>query len=171
MVIGALPMKGPSERLKYDLRRLWECPVCQRRERAAGSETSKLCMCQMKHADGKPVVMKLIADHVQRVHPNGMTGRLHRRGAAGGLKDAELRLELRRVPAEGVERLAHTVGVVAAAGRLRQIFEARHCRQRRRGRLTGFLRCGHGCSRLSFCGRGRRPCKYDHSIGLIGPIA
>jgi len=84
------------------------------------------------------------ADHVQRVHPNGMTGRLHRRRAAGGLKHAELRLELRGVPAEGVERLAHTVGVVAAAGRLRQIFETGQCRQRRRGRLAGFLRCGHG---------------------------
>ena len=22
-------MRGPYERLKYDLRRLWECPVCK----------------------------------------------------------------------------------------------------------------------------------------------
>jgi len=62
-------MKGPSQRLKFELRRLWECPVCQRRERAPGSVTSRLCMCQMKHAEGKPVVMKLVTDGVQRVTP------------------------------------------------------------------------------------------------------
>lgn len=62
-------MKGPYERLKYDLRRLWECPVCQRRERAPGSVASKLCLCQMQKADGKPVVMKLIEDGVQRTVP------------------------------------------------------------------------------------------------------
>jgi hypothetical protein len=62
-------MKGPYERLKYDLRRLWECPVCKRRERTAGSVTSRLCLCQMKHADGKPVVMKLVEDGPQRVAP------------------------------------------------------------------------------------------------------
>jgi hypothetical protein len=62
-------MKGPYERLKYDLRRLWECPICQRRERAPGGVASKLCMCQMQKADGKPVVMKLIEDGVQRTVP------------------------------------------------------------------------------------------------------
>ena len=62
-------MKGPYERLKYDLRRLWECPVCQRRERAPGAVASKLCLCQMQKADGKPVVMKLIEDGVQRTIP------------------------------------------------------------------------------------------------------
>jgi hypothetical protein len=62
-------MKGPHERLKYDLRRLWECPVCQRRERTPGSVASRQCLCQMKQADGKPVVMKLVEDGVQRVVP------------------------------------------------------------------------------------------------------
>jgi hypothetical protein len=62
-------MKGPYERIKYDLRRLWECPVCQRRERAPGSITTRLCLCQMQKADGKPVVMKLIEDGVQRTVP------------------------------------------------------------------------------------------------------
>jgi hypothetical protein len=60
-------MKGPNERLKYDLRRLWECPVCKRRERTAGTVTYRHCQCQMKQIDGKPVVMKLLEDHVQRV--------------------------------------------------------------------------------------------------------
>jgi hypothetical protein len=62
-------MKGPYERLKYDLRRVWECPVCKRRERAAGSVTFKHCLCQMQQLDGKPVVMKLVEDGVQRISP------------------------------------------------------------------------------------------------------
>ena len=62
-------MKGPYERLKYDLRRLWECPVCHKRERTPGSVSSRLCMCRMKQADGTPVVMKLLEDGPQRVVP------------------------------------------------------------------------------------------------------
>ena len=62
-------MKGPHERLKYDLRRLWECPVCKRRERVAASQTFRFCNCQLKQADGKLVVMKLIQDGVQRLTP------------------------------------------------------------------------------------------------------
>jgi hypothetical protein len=62
-------MKGPHERLKYDLRRLWECPVCKRRERTPGSVTFRHCSCQLKQIDGKPVVMKLIEDAVQRIAP------------------------------------------------------------------------------------------------------
>ena len=62
-------MKGPHERLKYDLRRLWECPVCKRRERTSGGVTFRHCNCQMKQPDGQPVVMKLIEDGVQRTVP------------------------------------------------------------------------------------------------------
>ena len=62
-------MKGPYERLKYDLRRLWECPVCKRRERTSGGITSRLCQCQAKQADGQPVVMKLIEEGTQRLAP------------------------------------------------------------------------------------------------------
>lgn len=62
-------MKGPYERLKYDLRRLWECPVCHKRERTPGWATSRFCHCQMKQVDGQPVVMKLIEDGPQRVAP------------------------------------------------------------------------------------------------------
>ena len=62
-------MKGPYERLKYDLRRLWECPVCKRRERTAGSVAFRHCSCQMKQLEGKPVVMKLIEDGIQRLTP------------------------------------------------------------------------------------------------------
>ena len=69
MVIGAFLMKGPYERLKYDLRRVWECPVCKRRERTAGTVTFRHCNCWMKQVDGQPVVMKLVEDGVQRVIP------------------------------------------------------------------------------------------------------
>jgi hypothetical protein len=65
-----LSMKGPSERLKYDLRRLWECPACQRRERTPGTVTSRFCGCATRQpGGGKPVPMKLIADGPQRLVP------------------------------------------------------------------------------------------------------
>jgi hypothetical protein len=62
-------MKGPSERVKYDLRRLWECPACKRRERTSFTVTFHHCGCQMKQLDGRQVVMKLVTDGVQRVGP------------------------------------------------------------------------------------------------------
>jgi len=62
-------MRGPYERLKYDLRRVWECPACKRRERTAGTVTFRHCNCRMKQVDGQPVVMKLVEDGVQRVTP------------------------------------------------------------------------------------------------------
>ncbi len=62
-------MKGPYERLKYDLRRLWECPVCKRRERTDGTVTFRHCACGTKQEGGQPVVMHLIADGAQRLVP------------------------------------------------------------------------------------------------------
>jgi hypothetical protein len=62
-------MKGPSERVKYDLRRLWECPACKRRERTSFTVAFRHCGCQMKQLDGRQVVMKLVTDGVQRVGP------------------------------------------------------------------------------------------------------
>jgi hypothetical protein len=62
-------MKGPYQRLKFDLRRLWECPACHRRERTAGTVTFRHCLCQIQQLDGKPIVMKLVADGVQRLVP------------------------------------------------------------------------------------------------------
>jgi hypothetical protein len=62
-------MKGPYQRVKFDLRRLWECPVCQRRERTAGTVTFRHCQCQMARLDAQPVVMKLVEDGMQRLAP------------------------------------------------------------------------------------------------------
>lgn len=60
-------MKGPSERLKYDLRRVWECPVCKHHERTEGHVTSRLCRCQAKASPLQRQWMNLIEDGPRRV--------------------------------------------------------------------------------------------------------
>lgn len=55
-------VKGPYERLKFDLRRLWECPSCSHRERTGGDVTYMLCRCQAKKAPGDRAYMKLVED-------------------------------------------------------------------------------------------------------------
>lgn len=63
-------MKGPFERLKYDLRRLWECPLCKRRERSDGSVTSRFCVCPGKGApEGQRTAMKLVEEAGHRTVP------------------------------------------------------------------------------------------------------
>ena len=62
-------MKGPFERLKYDLRRVWECPVCHHRERAGGTVTTFVCRCQASKDSLDRVVMKLVEDRTQRRLP------------------------------------------------------------------------------------------------------
>ncbi|MGE0758529.1 MAG: hypothetical protein AB7F89_03475 [Pirellulaceae bacterium] len=62
-------MKGPYERLKYDLRREWQCPACQHVERTPGSVTFCWCRCQAQI----PVVarrpMRLVHDGARRISP------------------------------------------------------------------------------------------------------
>lgn len=60
-------MRGPFERLKYDLRRGWECPVCHRKEKTDFLITSRFCNCQQKKEGGALVSMKLSEDGVRRV--------------------------------------------------------------------------------------------------------
>ena len=62
-------MKGPFERLKYDLRRVWECPECHHRERSDGTVTSVVCRCQAQKELLDRVVMKLLEDRIQRRLP------------------------------------------------------------------------------------------------------
>ena len=63
-------MKGPFERLKYDLRRLWECPSCKRRERSDGTVTSRFCNCPGKGVpDGQRTAMKLLEEAGHRTVP------------------------------------------------------------------------------------------------------
>src|SRR5262245_10129016 len=60
-------MKGPSERLKYDLRRVWKCPICGHLERTTGCATSQLCHCQSQVAAGLRRWMTLIEDGARRL--------------------------------------------------------------------------------------------------------
>ena len=60
-------MKGPYERLKYDGRRIWECPVCNHRDRISGNVTAHMCSCQLKVERKERVCMKLVEDGVKRV--------------------------------------------------------------------------------------------------------
>ena len=65
-------MKGPYERLKYSLRRVWECPVCNHRERTDGETTSCYCRCQGETATPQQACMKLIQDGLRRTNgPDG----------------------------------------------------------------------------------------------------
>ena len=59
-------MKGPYERLKYDLRRIWECPKCQARQRTDGTTTALICGCQLTLAENQRVSMNLLLDGIRR---------------------------------------------------------------------------------------------------------
>ena len=60
-------MKGPYERLKYDLRRVFECPICHRRVRMPGSVTSVACTCRGDVSAGETrPMMKLVEDGPRR---------------------------------------------------------------------------------------------------------
>jgi hypothetical protein len=84
------------------------------------------------------------ANEMERVHPDGMTGRLDRGASAGGLEHAELRLQLRGVTAERVEGLAHALGIEAVAA-LRDVLEPRQRGQRRGACATRAFNCHVRC--------------------------
>ncbi len=62
-------MRGPFERLKYDLRRLWECPLCKKRERTNGQVTSLFCRCSTADGGGAPTCMQLLEANGHRTVP------------------------------------------------------------------------------------------------------
>jgi hypothetical protein len=53
-------MKGPYGRLRFDVRRLWECPRCGRFERTGGAVVTLPCHVCGQTEDGAVVWMKLI---------------------------------------------------------------------------------------------------------------
>jgi hypothetical protein len=53
-------MKGPGGRLKFDIRRLWECPACHRRDLTAGDIVTRLCTCSSRSDPPRQNWMKLI---------------------------------------------------------------------------------------------------------------
>lgn len=62
-------MRGPFERLKYDLRRLWECPKCKRRERTPGQVSSQFCRCTVVDGVGTSTCMLLLEPDGHRTVP------------------------------------------------------------------------------------------------------
>ncbi len=60
-------MKGPYERLKYVMYRLWECPACGHHERTGGETVFMFCRCQRQYERRDRVCMKLLEDGVRRV--------------------------------------------------------------------------------------------------------
>jgi hypothetical protein len=64
-------MKGPYERLKYDFRRLWECPKCGHRRYSGGDSTGELCDCTLKET-ARRTPMRLASEGGRRTevtHP------------------------------------------------------------------------------------------------------
>ena len=59
-------MKGPYERLKYNLQRVWECPKCEQRQRTDGTITALQCQCQLGLTEDQRVSMTLIHDGIRR---------------------------------------------------------------------------------------------------------
>ena len=53
-------MKGPGSRLKFDMRRHWECPVCHRREWTSGEVVNHACTCTGTPDGATTVWMRLI---------------------------------------------------------------------------------------------------------------
>src|SRR5262249_36899122 len=57
-----LVMKGPRGRSKHEVRRLWECPVCRRREYTSGQVVNRLCECLATQQPPKRTWMRLLED-------------------------------------------------------------------------------------------------------------
>jgi hypothetical protein len=62
-------MRGPSGRLKFDVRRVWECPICHRRAKTGGAVVNRLCDCQAKNAPSQQIWMQLVEDHPRLARP------------------------------------------------------------------------------------------------------
>jgi hypothetical protein len=62
-------MKGPANRLKLIVRRMWQCPRCQRRVLTAGSVVFQACTCAP--TEPAPAWMQLIEEprHKPRSEP------------------------------------------------------------------------------------------------------
>lgn len=59
-------VKGPYERLKYDFRRLWECPICGHRRWSPGTLTAEACDCTLKESPPRVTFMQLLAEGGRR---------------------------------------------------------------------------------------------------------
>jgi hypothetical protein len=62
-------MRGPAARWKFDVRRVWECPACGRREHTGGEIVSRSCDCQMNNDPLRPTWMRLVEEQGKRPLP------------------------------------------------------------------------------------------------------
>jgi hypothetical protein len=62
-------MKGPGGRIKFEIKRVWECPVCHKREFTAGDVVSRLCTCLAKSNPPRQTWMKLIEEPRKQPKP------------------------------------------------------------------------------------------------------
>jgi hypothetical protein len=53
-------MKGPGHGNQYDVRRVWECPVCQKRVKTGGQVVSLRCEACARNKTGDTACMKLL---------------------------------------------------------------------------------------------------------------
>ncbi|HZT83222.1 MAG TPA: hypothetical protein VFA26_23535 [Gemmataceae bacterium] len=62
-------MKGPGGRLKFDVRRVWECPACHHRARTGGDVVNRACDCQADADPPRQVWMRLVEETPVRPEP------------------------------------------------------------------------------------------------------
>jgi hypothetical protein len=62
-------MKGPGHRHRFDVRRIWECPVCKRRVLTSGRIVHLECDCSRTNTPPQQVWMRLVED-VPRLPPS-----------------------------------------------------------------------------------------------------
>ena len=62
-------MKGPGGRLRFDIRRVWECSVCHRRDLTNGDVVNMLCTCSARTDPPRQNWMKLIETKPARPVP------------------------------------------------------------------------------------------------------
>jgi hypothetical protein len=58
-------MKGPGHK-KYQIGRIWECPLCKRRERTSGQVVNLRCNCQATESVDNGVWMRLVEEAPKR---------------------------------------------------------------------------------------------------------
>jgi hypothetical protein len=55
-------VKGPGHRSRYEVRRVWECPVCHKRQKTTGQVVNLACDCRAKEEPGRTTWMHLVED-------------------------------------------------------------------------------------------------------------
>jgi len=59
-------MKGPAHKHRYDSRRTWECPACQRRLCTSGQVVHMVCDCRAKNEPGQQTAMRLLDEPLKK---------------------------------------------------------------------------------------------------------